>query len=173
MLSRNPSYFARRHIVGRVRVEEARGLEEEPDVRGRHHRVILRARDVRVPESVPQHEVGIGDRPVADTDLVLWYTFGHTHIPRPEDYPVMPTAYIGFLLKPAGFFDANPANDVPPGEVRRIPRQHAVTEAPEPENRLQVGQKPTNHLVHPIHLFDLVFEDRPPLVRTGPRVRHF
>jgi primary-amine oxidase len=53
------------------------------------------------------------DRPIADTDVVLWYTFGHTHIPRPEDYPVMPTAYIGFLLKPNGFFDQNPANDVP------------------------------------------------------------
>jgi len=26
----------------------------------------------------------------------------------------MPTAYIGFLLKPNGFFDENPANDVPP-----------------------------------------------------------
>jgi primary-amine oxidase len=54
------------------------------------------------------------DRPIADTDVVLWYTFGHTHIPRPEDYPVMPTAYIGFMLKPTGFFDMNPANDVPP-----------------------------------------------------------
>jgi primary-amine oxidase len=54
------------------------------------------------------------DRPVADTDVVLWYTFGHTHIPRPEDYPIMPTAYIGFTLKPAGFFEMNPANDVPP-----------------------------------------------------------
>ncbi len=54
------------------------------------------------------------DRPIEDTDVVLWYTFGHTHIPRPEDYPVMPTAYIGFTLKPAGFFSANPALDVPP-----------------------------------------------------------
>ena len=54
------------------------------------------------------------DRPVEDTDLVLWYTFGHTHIPRPEDYPVMPSAYIGFTLKPSGFFAMNPANDVPP-----------------------------------------------------------
>jgi primary-amine oxidase len=53
------------------------------------------------------------DRPIANTDVVFWYTFGHTHIPRPEDYPVMPTAYIGFLLKPNGFFDGNPANDVP------------------------------------------------------------
>ena len=54
------------------------------------------------------------NRSVKDTDIVLWYTMGHTHIPRPEDYPVMPTAYIGFLLKPAGFFKENPANDVPP-----------------------------------------------------------
>jgi len=53
------------------------------------------------------------DRPIANADVVFWYTFGHTHIPRAEDYPVMPTAYIGFLLKPNGFFDANPANDVP------------------------------------------------------------
>jgi len=58
------------------------------------------------------------DRPVEDTDVVLWYTFGHTHIPRPEDYPVMPTAYIGFTLKPAGFFTANPAVDVPPSEKK-------------------------------------------------------
>ena len=54
------------------------------------------------------------DRPIADTDVVLWYTFGHTHIPRPEDYPVMPAAYIGFMLKPNGFFTENPGNDVPP-----------------------------------------------------------
>jgi primary-amine oxidase len=54
------------------------------------------------------------DRSLVNTDVVLWYTFGHTHLPRPEDYPVMPTAYIGFLLKPAGFFSQNPANDVPP-----------------------------------------------------------
>jgi len=53
------------------------------------------------------------DRPIENSDVVFWYTFGHTHIPRPEDCPVMPTAYIGFLLKPNGFFDENPANDVP------------------------------------------------------------
>ena len=63
------------------------------------------------------------DRPIADTDIVLWYTFGHTHLPRPEDYPVMPTAYIGFVLKPSGFFIANPANDVPPA-----PKKIAVSQ---------------------------------------------
>ena len=56
------------------------------------------------------------DRPIENTDVVFWYTFGHTHLPRPEDCPVMPTAYIGFLLKPNGFFDQNPANNVPPTE---------------------------------------------------------
>ena len=53
------------------------------------------------------------DRPIQSTDVVFWYTMGHTHVPRPEDYPVMPTAYIGFLLKPVGFFNLNPANDLP------------------------------------------------------------
>jgi primary-amine oxidase len=58
------------------------------------------------------------DRSVADTDVVFWYTFGHTHLPRPEDYPVMPTAYIGFLLKPNGFFNLNPANNLRPSEAK-------------------------------------------------------
>ena len=56
------------------------------------------------------------DRSVENADVVFWYTFGHTHVPRPEDYPVMPAAYIGFLLKPNGFFDRNPANDLPPSK---------------------------------------------------------
>ena len=59
------------------------------------------------------------NRNIKDTDVVLWYTMGHTHIPRPEDYPVMPAAYIGFLLKPAGFFNENPANDVPPSASKQ------------------------------------------------------
>ena len=43
---------------------------------------------------------------------------GHTHLPRPEDCPVMPTAYIGFTLKPSGFFKLNPPNDVPPSKAK-------------------------------------------------------
>jgi primary-amine oxidase len=58
------------------------------------------------------------NRTVKDTDIVFWYTMGHTHIPRPEDYPVMPVAYIGFLLKPLGFFKENPANDIPPSPAK-------------------------------------------------------
>jgi primary-amine oxidase len=46
-------------------------------------------------------------------DLVAWYTFGVTHIPRPEEWPVMPTAHAGFKIIPSGFFTQNPAMDVP------------------------------------------------------------
>ena len=60
------------------------------------------------------------DRNIDNEDVVLWYSFGHTHIPRLEDYPVMPTAYIGFLLKPNGFFDRNPANDAPPSKPAKL-----------------------------------------------------
>jgi primary-amine oxidase len=56
------------------------------------------------------------DRPIVDTDLVLWHSFGVTHLPRPEDWPVMPVEYTGFTLIPVGFFDRNPALDVPPSE---------------------------------------------------------
>jgi primary-amine oxidase len=67
-----------------------------------------------------QHPKGDGlpvwtaaNRPVVDTDLVVWYVFAHTHVPRPEDWPVMPTAALGFWLRPDGFFERNPALDVP------------------------------------------------------------
>jgi primary-amine oxidase len=54
------------------------------------------------------------DRPLEDEDVVLWYVFGAHHFPRLEDWPVMPVAYCGFSLRPVGFFDRNPALDVPP-----------------------------------------------------------
>jgi primary-amine oxidase len=67
-----------------------------------------------------QHEGGDGlpryveaGRPTEDADVVLWYTFGAHHVVRPEDWPVMPVTHIGFKLKPSGFFDGNPALDMP------------------------------------------------------------
>ena len=53
------------------------------------------------------------DRDLTDTDLVLWHVFGPTHVPRPEDWPVMPVDRSGFVLRPAGFCDRNPTLDLP------------------------------------------------------------
>jgi primary-amine oxidase len=54
------------------------------------------------------------DRPIEDIDVVLWYVFGIHHITRPEEWPIMSVDTVSFWLKPVGFFDRNPALDVPP-----------------------------------------------------------
>ena len=54
------------------------------------------------------------NRPIEDTDVVLWYVFGINHVTRPEEWPVMPVDTVSFWLKPSGFFDRNPALDVAP-----------------------------------------------------------
>ncbi|HEX3493578.1 MAG TPA: primary-amine oxidase [Streptosporangiaceae bacterium] len=78
---------------------------------------------------VNQHPGGAGlpefqalDRDIDGTDIVVWHTFGPTHFPRPEDWPVMPVARCGFVLKPTGFFGRNPTLDVPP------PASHCSTD---------------------------------------------
>jgi primary-amine oxidase len=68
---------------------------------------------------VNQHPGGAGlpsyveaGRDIDGEDIVVWHTFGPTHFPRPEDWPVMPVERCGFRLRPAGFFDRNPTLDV-------------------------------------------------------------
>ena len=53
------------------------------------------------------------NRSLQDSDVVIWYTLGVTHIPRPEEWPIMAVHPVGFRLVPDGFFDHNPALDVP------------------------------------------------------------
>jgi primary-amine oxidase len=74
-----------------------------------------------------------GDQKVIDEDLLVFVTFGTTHIPRPEDWPVyilfwfnfgcpasdtpfpdsMPVEHLSLTFKPNSFFKANPSIDVP------------------------------------------------------------
>ena len=45
------------------------------------------------------------------SSVVLWHVYGVTHIPRPEEWPVMPVEQVGFSFVPCGFFDTNPLVD--------------------------------------------------------------
>jgi primary-amine oxidase len=53
------------------------------------------------------------DRNIENTDIVVWYVFGSHHVPRVEEWPVMPVTRTGFRLIPDGFFDGNPSLDLP------------------------------------------------------------
>ncbi len=53
------------------------------------------------------------NRRIADTAIVVWYTVGMHHVVRAEDWPVMPSAWQAFELRPFDFFDRNPALDLP------------------------------------------------------------
>ena len=60
------------------------------------------------------------------TDVVLWHVFGLHHVPRVEDWPVMPVEIHQVNLRPADFFGGNPALDVPSGRdagSREVGRQ--------------------------------------------------
>jgi len=62
-------------------------------------------------DSVGQWVKG-GDN-IENEDVVLYLTVGTTHIPRPEDWPVMPVEHLNIIFKPNNFFAVNPSMDVP------------------------------------------------------------
>ena len=48
------------------------------------------------------------EEPIQNTDIVVWYSLGFTHVPRPEDYPLMSNMKLSVTLQPNGFFQRNP-----------------------------------------------------------------
>ncbi|KAG6334290.1 hypothetical protein ID866_4805 [Astraeus odoratus] len=65
----------------------------------------------------PEESVGSwvkgGSGSIDNEDILLYLTLGTTHIPRPEDWPVMPVEHVNILFKPSSFFTKNPSMDVP------------------------------------------------------------
>lgn len=70
------------------------------------------------------------DADIDGQDIVLWHTFGLTHFPRTEDWPIMPVDKTGFSFVPHGFFDGNPTLDVPASQPAHGSGCHAEAAAP-------------------------------------------
>ncbi|KAI1611834.1 primary-amine oxidase [Exophiala viscosa] len=77
---------------------------------------------------------------VKDADIVVWVQFGINHVPRIEDFPVMPCEILKVSLKPVNFFDKNPALDVPPSEQSFNQSTMAAEQHHQPAQELIVGK---------------------------------
>lgn len=62
----------------------------------------------------PRDNAQPGREGVRDRDIVVWHTYGLTHNPRVEDFPIMPAEIVQIHLKPYNFCEFNPTNDVAP-----------------------------------------------------------
>lgn len=78
---------------------------------------------------------------VVDTDVVVFVQFGINHIPRIEDFPVMPCEILKVAFKPVNFFDRNPAIDVPPSS--QASNRSTLLSAPAEEPQQAASREPT------------------------------
>jgi primary-amine oxidase len=79
------------------------------------------------------------DEEVRNEDVVLWHTFGMTHNPTVEQFPVMPAEVQSVKLTPADFFDRNPALDVPQSRQKDNQSKIAIDAMPTGEVQRKVG----------------------------------
>ncbi|ODV66966.1 peroxisomal copper amine oxidase [Hyphopichia burtonii NRRL Y-1933] len=62
--------------------------------------------------------VGKGTDNVDNTDILFFHTFGITHFPSPEDFPVMPTEIFDLMLRPRHLFKESAALQFRPSNAR-------------------------------------------------------
>ena len=67
----------------------------------------------------------VGITRTVNQDVVVWYTLGVTHIPRPEEWPVMPVTHWVQMI-PGGFFSRNPGAGRP-GSCIAVRKSHLET----------------------------------------------
>lgn len=91
-------------------VHVTRYADEEKFPAGRH----VPQNSGRPSQGLPAWIAADENASIENEDIVLWHTFGVTHFPSPEDYPIMPAEPMSVLLRPRNFFAQNPCMDVPP-----------------------------------------------------------
>lgn len=116
LLAHPSSFHAKRSEFGAHAVWVTRYHDDEIFASGKHTMQSLGGEGIASwIESRRQQE----SSHVRNQDMVIWHTFGSTHNPRVEDWPVMPGEKMSVGLKPVNFFAANPAMDVAPSTQER------------------------------------------------------
>ncbi|OQE24720.1 hypothetical protein PENSTE_c007G01158 [Penicillium steckii] len=105
LLAQKDSWHAKRSEFGQHAVWVTRYQDDELFPAGRHTMQSLGGEGIASTIEKRQKE---GMSGVRNEDIVIWHTFGSTHNPRIEDWPVMPSEKMVVGLKPVNFFTGNP-----------------------------------------------------------------
>ncbi|KAF1968069.1 hypothetical protein BU23DRAFT_558769 [Bimuria novae-zelandiae CBS 107.79] len=112
LLADKNSFHAKRSEYGQHAVWVTRYRDDELFPSGRYTMQSMGGEGIA---SAIQNRAASGEQEsVRNSDLVVWHTFGSTHNPRIEDWPVMPSEKMMVSLKPVNFFHGNPSLDVAP-----------------------------------------------------------
>ncbi|KIW11821.1 hypothetical protein PV08_09094 [Exophiala spinifera] len=111
LLAHPSSYHAKRSEYGAHAVWVTRHSDDELFPSGHHTMQSLGGQGIA--SWIKDRQEKKQPTSVKNSDIVVWHTFGSTHNPRVEDWPVMPTEKMIVGMKPVNFFTSNPAIDVP------------------------------------------------------------
>lgn len=110
LLAHPSSYHAKRSEFGAHAVWVTRYHDDELFAAGKH--TMQSQGGQGIASWIRRRQETKDNTSVRNEDIVIWHTFGSTHNPRVEDWPVMPCEKMLVGLKPVNFFTANPAIDV-------------------------------------------------------------
>ena len=110
ILSHPDSYHAKRSEFGEHAIWVTRYDDEEIFPSGRHTMQSEGGEGIR--SGIERRRTDNSNTSVRNENIVVWHTFGSTHNPRIEDWPVMPAEKMVVGLKPVNFFTGNPGLDV-------------------------------------------------------------
>ncbi|KAL7892140.1 copper amine oxidase [Trichoderma sp. SZMC 28014] len=111
LLAHPTSHHARRSEYGQHAIWVTRYDDDEFFPAGRHTMQSAGGDGIASAIERRRRDAAV-DSSVRNEDIVVWHTFGSTHNPRVEDWPVMPSEKMVVGLKPVNFFGGNPGLDV-------------------------------------------------------------